>query len=123
MGSKRSVYLSDRSIEVLGEQVEPSYSGRLNQCIDRYGEFLALERRDLRKVFSSSDLEALRLVARDDLRSSLPAALAHVLTGRITDESGVRLTEKKASALLDKISSLRPSQIIALAEQIDSPHG
>lgn len=123
MSSKKSVYISTRSENVLGPLSESdTLSGRINRCLDRYGELMSRERRTLRRLLSSDDIQVLQSLRRDWPTRTQPAGLLiGGMIAEVEDATGVSITQEVGSRLEEKLEGLTDCQQIALFEMLEAP--
>lgn len=125
MSMKKSVYLSDRTLEVFGvREDEETLSGRLNAVIDRYGDLIARARRQVLLKLTAEELEILRCVALvwDSRKLPAPAlvgALADVVVDYCLASGGSPAETPGAVGLIDKLGALPAAEQLALVEWME----
>jgi hypothetical protein len=113
--NRKSVFLSDHALEILG----PFSSGRLNGIIEKYGHLIQTQ--ELAATFSPSDLAMIYHVTqekatreRESWREFTATALEKLLNTAKTAANSHDL-----DALIARIYSLNPLQEMALIEAIE----
>ena len=120
MSRKSSVYISDRSEQVLGDSA--SLSGRINAVIDRYGEIIRRAQRVALREFSADELAIIKTVCTGMATGQMSAAeLIGSISAEVEDGSlpGGDIEGQSVSALLDKLTALSPAEELALIEWLE----
>jgi hypothetical protein len=129
MPKRTSVYLRDRTLEVMGEVPEgETFSGRLNAVVDRYGEIIDLARRTAFPIFTDAELAKMREACRNWATETAAASTTiNSLPARVEDAIQIGVLRawresapEDANAFLEKVRTLHPVQQLALVEWIEA---
>jgi len=118
MPKRTSIFLSDRSIEVLGEN--ESLSGRLNQIIDRYDQLISYARRDALEQLTPEERKALKQSLKKLNTANCTALeIAEAIETQVQDAEHDGKLPAGAEALPAKMRAMDVAKRLALAEWIE----
>lgn len=122
MGEKKSIYLADNILKIIGPTDPGELSSRIADIIDRYGVLCQLERKALEEIFSGvTDLDSLA----DAVWNTVWRPASTLINGVLADfqDSGPDgLYEKwgvDPQTIIEKLRGLNYGQQIALGELLE----
>jgi hypothetical protein len=113
--NRKSVFLSDSSLDILG----PFSSGRLNGIIEKYGHLIKTQ--ELDAMFSPSDLALIYQVTKEKVTKERESWKEFTATGleKLLNTAKTAANSHNIEALITRIYRLNPLQEIALIEAIE----
>lgn len=118
MPRRTSVFFTDRSLEVLGEN--ESLSGRLNQIIDRYDQLISYARRDALEHLTPEERKALKQAMKKINTANCTALeIAEAIATQVQDAEHEGKLPAGAEALPAKLRAMDVAKRLALAEWIE----
>ncbi len=130
MTSKKSIYVSDRLLEVAGDLSAAgpvSLSGRINAIADRYGEIIAHELPVVLAKLSADELNMIKTVMWPTETATSPAGLLRgEIAKKLADSQDFELQDyprEAVDACTAKAVAMSPTQELALIEWLEKQRG